>query len=52
MYILRLSLFQICHNKSGEINPSKIQKLVEAYVRKIKHNKKVTSSSSVNPQKV
>lgn len=45
--------FQICHNKSGEINPTKIKNLVEAYVKKIRHSKKVTSSSSVNnPVKV
>ncbi|CAH1176324.1 unnamed protein product [Phaedon cochleariae] len=50
--ILRRSVPKICHNKTGEINPTKIKNLIEAYVRKIKHSKKVTSSSSVNPQKV
>ena len=35
-----LSVLQICHNKSGDINPSKIQGLVEAYVKKIRHAKK------------
>lgn len=49
--ILRRAVPKICHNKSGEINPQKIQNLIEAYVRKIRHSKKVTSSSSVNPQK-
>lgn len=43
--------FQICHSKSGEINPKKIQNLIEAYVKKLRHSKKVTSSSSINPQK-
>ncbi|XP_049821417.1 PHD and RING finger domain-containing protein 1 isoform X2 [Aethina tumida] len=50
--ILRRSVPKICHNKSGEINPTKIKSLIEAYVKKIRHSKKVTSSSSVNPQKV
>ncbi|KAJ8956760.1 hypothetical protein NQ314_006634 [Rhamnusium bicolor] len=50
--ILRRSVPKICHNKSGEINPTKIKNLIEAYVKKIRHSKKVTSSSSVNPQKV
>lgn len=50
MLLLKL-LFQICHNKSGEINPTKIKNLIEAYVKKIRHSKKVTSSSSGNPQK-
>ncbi|KRT82684.1 hypothetical protein AMK59_4139 [Oryctes borbonicus] len=49
--ILRRAVPKICHNKSGEINPQKIQNLIEAYVKKIRHSKKVTSSSSVNPQK-
>ncbi|XP_018328238.1 PHD and RING finger domain-containing protein 1 isoform X2 [Agrilus planipennis] len=49
--ILRRAVPKICHNKSGEINPKKIQALIEAYVRKVRHSKKVTSSSSVNPQK-
>ncbi|KAG5880872.1 hypothetical protein JTB14_038083 [Gonioctena quinquepunctata] len=50
--ILRRSVPKICHNKSGEINPTKIKNLIEAYVRKLRHSKKVTSSSSVNPLKV
>ncbi|VEN39205.1 unnamed protein product [Callosobruchus maculatus] len=49
--ILRRAVPKICHNKSGEINPTKIKNLIEAYVRKVRHSKKVTSSSSV-PQKV
>ncbi|CAH0558738.1 unnamed protein product [Brassicogethes aeneus] len=50
--VLRRAVPKICHNKSGEINPTKIKNLVEAYVKKLRHSKKVTSSSSVNPQKV
>ncbi|XP_030767637.1 PHD and RING finger domain-containing protein 1 isoform X2 [Sitophilus oryzae] len=49
--IMRRAVPKICHNKSGEINPIKIRTLIEAYVKKIKHSKKVTSSSSL-PQKV
>ncbi|XP_050312938.1 PHD and RING finger domain-containing protein 1-like [Anthonomus grandis grandis] len=48
--IMRRAVPKICHNKSGEINPIKIRSLIEAYVKKIKHSKKVTSSSSL-PQK-
>ncbi|XP_028155148.2 PHD and RING finger domain-containing protein 1 [Diabrotica virgifera virgifera] len=50
--IMRRSVPKICHNRSGEINPTKIKNLIEAYVRKVRHSKKVTSSSSVNPQKI
>lgn len=32
---------QICHNKSGEINPAKIQALVEAYVKKFRKKRKL-----------
>ncbi|EEZ99116.2 PHD and RING finger domain-containing protein 1 isoform X2 [Tribolium castaneum] len=50
--ILRRAVPKICHNKTGEINPTKIKNLIEAYVKKVRHSKKVTSSSSsVNPQK-
>ena len=31
---------QICHNKSGEINPVKVKTLVECYIKKIKHSRK------------
>lgn len=33
--------FQICHSKSGEIDPHKIKNLIEAYVKKFraKHKK-------------
>ncbi|RZF48422.1 hypothetical protein LSTR_LSTR011375 [Laodelphax striatellus] len=36
--ILRRAVPKICHNRSGEINPMKIQFLVEAYVRKFRKN--------------
>ena len=38
--IMTLSLLslQICHNKSGDINPSKIQSLVIGYVNKFKYS--------------
>lgn len=31
---------QVCHNKSGEINPVKVGNLVKAYVDKYKHARK------------
>ncbi|XP_044760744.1 uncharacterized protein LOC123318198 [Coccinella septempunctata] len=49
--IMRRAVPKICHNKSGEINPTRIKNLIEAYVKKIRHSKKVTSSSSYNPLK-
>lgn len=44
--ILRRSVPKICHNKSGEINPMKIQTLVEAYVKKIRYLKKKAAIAS------
>ncbi|XP_060801312.1 PHD and RING finger domain-containing protein 1 isoform X2 [Amyelois transitella] len=38
--ILRRAVPKICHNKSGEINPTKIQALVEAYVKKFRKKHK------------
>lgn len=34
---------QVCHNKSGEINPVKIKALVEGYIRKVKYQRKKPS---------
>ncbi|KAG6460234.1 hypothetical protein O3G_MSEX011847 [Manduca sexta] len=39
--ILRRAVPKICHNKSGEINPTKIQALIEAYVKKIRKKHKL-----------
>ncbi|CAB3254329.1 unnamed protein product [Arctia plantaginis] len=39
--ILRRTVPKICHNKTGEINPSKIQALVEAYVKKFRKKHKL-----------
>ncbi|KAJ8723581.1 hypothetical protein PYW08_003493 [Mythimna loreyi] len=39
--ILRRAVPKICHNKTGEINPSKIQALVEAYVKKFRKKHKL-----------
>ncbi|KAL0276570.1 UNVERIFIED_CONTAM: hypothetical protein PYX00_004122 [Menopon gallinae] len=50
--ILRRSVPKICHSRSGEINPSKIQSLIEAYVRKFRHAKKKGSGNSVAKAKV
>ena len=33
-------LLQVCHSKKGDINPTKIQKLVKGYVRKYKATRK------------
>lgn len=35
-----VSLIQICHHRSGEINPSKIQRLVQKYIQQVKHERK------------
>lgn len=40
--IIRFKFFvflQICHNKSGEINPAKIKGLVNEYVKKVRHER-------------
>lgn len=34
------SCYQVCHSKSGEINPVKVGNLVKAYVDKYKHARK------------
>ncbi|XP_054270234.1 PHD and RING finger domain-containing protein 1-like isoform X2 [Macrosteles quadrilineatus] len=47
--ILRRSVPKICHNKSGEINPIKIQHLVEAYVKKFRYAKKKASGTIQPP---
>ncbi|GLV43661.1 uncharacterized protein CBL_07012 [Carabus blaptoides fortunei] len=44
--ILRRAVPKICHNRSGEINPKKIQNLIEAYVKKARHAKKVSTSAT------
>ena len=35
-----LNILQVCHSKKGDINPTKIQKLVKGYVRKYHHARK------------
>ncbi|XP_046668844.1 uncharacterized protein LOC124359827 isoform X1 [Homalodisca vitripennis] len=47
--ILRRAVPKICHNKSGEINPIKIQFLIEAYVKKFRYAKKKTSGAVSAP---
>lgn len=39
--VLRRAVPKICHNRTGEINPTKIQALIEAYVRKIRKKHKL-----------
>lgn len=38
--IMRRAVPKICHSKSGEINPKKIQNLIEAYVKKFRQKHK------------
>jgi len=38
--ILRKTVPKICHSKHGEINPSKIEKLVQGYIKKYQHAKR------------
>ncbi|KAH9409766.1 PHD and RING finger domain-containing protein 1 [Tyrophagus putrescentiae] len=38
--ILRKAVPKICHSKTGEINPAKIQMMVEQYIKKFKHSRK------------
>lgn len=48
---MKIFFLQICHSRSGEINPSKIQSLIEAYVRKFRHaKKKGTNSAAPKPK--
>ncbi|XP_059045610.1 PHD and RING finger domain-containing protein 1-like [Achroia grisella] len=46
--ILRRAVPKICHNKSGEINPTKIQALVEAYVKKFRKKHKRNNIADAN----
>lgn len=38
--ILRRAVPKICHNEPGEINPTKVSSLIEAYVKKYRYAKK------------
>jgi len=38
--ILRKTVPKVCHSRYGEINPSKIEKLVQGYIKKYMHLKK------------
>merc|ERR1712200_386523 len=38
--ILRKTVPKICHSRYGEINPSKIEKLVQGYIKKHQHQNK------------
>ncbi|XP_055531478.1 PHD and RING finger domain-containing protein 1 [Wyeomyia smithii] len=39
--ILRRAVPKICHSRTGEINPFKIQKLIKAYVRKVRGRRRL-----------
>ena len=40
--LIAIVRFQVCHSKNGDINPVKIQKLVNGYVKKYSHLRKKT----------
>lgn len=42
--ILRRAVPKICHNRSGEINPQRIHRLIEAYVKRARYTKKHASA--------
>ncbi|GAB0088570.1 hypothetical protein DMENIID0001_030270 [Sergentomyia squamirostris] len=42
--ILRKAVPKICHSRTGEINPKKIQTLIEAYVKKFRIKRKMSGS--------
>lgn len=44
--IMKKSVPKICHSRSGEINPVKIQNLIMAYVKKAMAKRKLAASSS------
>ncbi|XP_039451982.1 serine/threonine-protein kinase PRP4 homolog [Culex pipiens pallens] len=46
--IMKKSVPKICHSRSGEINPVKIQNLIMAYVKKAVAKRKIAGSSSGN----
>ncbi|XP_031626416.1 PHD and RING finger domain-containing protein 1 isoform X2 [Contarinia nasturtii] len=45
--IMRRAVPKICHNRTGEINPKKIKKLIEAYVGKFRQKRKLQQSTNV-----
>lgn len=38
--IMRKCVQKVCHNRSGEINPTKIRGLVQGYIKKVKYYRK------------
>uniref|UniRef100_A0A182QZ16 PHD and RING finger domain-containing protein 1 n=1 Tax=Anopheles farauti TaxID=69004 RepID=A0A182QZ16_9DIPT len=44
--ILRRAVPKICHSRTGEINPIKIQKLIKAYVRKIRGKRRLSKKGA------
>lgn len=45
-------LRQVCHNKSGEINPTKIRGLVQGYIKKVKYYRKKQTGGASTEQSV
>jgi hypothetical protein len=47
--VLFILSFQICHSKSGDINPAKIKSFVESYVMKMQQQRKCSKKVSPRP---
>lgn len=46
--IMRKCVQKVCHNRSGEINPTKIRGLVQGYIKKVKYyRKKMTGPADI-----
>lgn len=43
--ILRRAVPKICHSRTGEINPIKIQKLIKAYVHKVRARRRISKKA-------
>lgn len=46
---LHIVVLQVCTNRSGEINPTKIRELVEGYIKKVKYYRKKENTHSSVP---
>ncbi|XP_019555076.3 PHD and RING finger domain-containing protein 1 [Aedes albopictus] len=45
--IMRRAVPKICHSRTGEINPIKIQKLIKAYVRKVRGRRRLAKKGGL-----
>lgn len=46
--IMRRAVPKICHSRTGEINPIKIQKLIKAYVRKVRARRRLAKKGTLS----